>query len=290
LTNAAESDPELAEAAAFAAAQINSSAVHARWVEVCREDSTLGVIDSLICEIQLVVAFVGALGLDQPMLDFDDEESFVNAVINLSMAPSSAGVAIRQLALLGNELSVDCKHNDRNLERELLRRCRSVTARATIYVVRRSLGELDSFTHLDELTGLPNRRAWNRDLSRALDTNRGESGTAVLIDLDGLKKVNDTRGHLGGDEYLLQFGIYLLEAVGRLGAAYRWAGDEYSVLLRLSAEEAIAVMAQLEGASPAPMSWGAASYPDESVDLHDLEQLADSRLYAMKAQHREGIS
>jgi diguanylate cyclase (GGDEF)-like protein len=57
-----------------------------------------------------------------------------------------------------------------------------------------------------ELTGLPNRRAWNAHLDLALARSRrsGEPLSVLLLDLDGFKQVNDQQGHAAGDRLLVE--------------------------------------------------------------------------------------
>ena len=84
-------------------------------------------------------------------------------------------------------------------------------------------------TH-DPLTGLLNRAAFEEALHREV-AGRGDRPALLLLDLDGFKAVNDTLGHLAGDDVLvavarvLQAGVRASDAVGRLG------GDEFAVLL-----------------------------------------------------------
>jgi diguanylate cyclase (GGDEF)-like protein len=82
----------------------------------------------------------------------------------------------------------------------------------------------------DSLTGLGNRRRLYRDL--AASQLEGSSSTIVLIDLDGFKQYNDSRGHQAGDELLSTIGASLKDAIGGRGSAYRLGGDEF--LLRLA--------------------------------------------------------
>nr|WP_276612075.1 sensor domain-containing diguanylate cyclase [Kineococcus vitellinus] len=85
----------------------------------------------------------------------------------------------------------------------------------------------------DALTGLPNRRAWDRALAReqARCTRYGHPASVVVVDLNGFKAVNDTRGHPAGDELLracadrLRSGTRAGDLVARLG------GDEFALLL-----------------------------------------------------------
>ena len=86
---------------------------------------------------------------------------------------------------------------------------------------------------VDALTGLANRRAWDEALEReeARCRRYGQPACVVVVDLDGLKQVNDTRGHLAGDE-LLRACAHQLRQHARSGDLIaRLGGDEFAVLL-----------------------------------------------------------
>ncbi|MEQ2526008.1 EAL domain-containing protein [Robertmurraya yapensis] len=84
----------------------------------------------------------------------------------------------------------------------------------------------------DHLTGLYNRRALLNDLEEAIKKNKKTSGTFALlsIDLDRFKYLNDTLGHLAGDQILIQVAERLSEYSNRNVKVYRLGGDEYSIL------------------------------------------------------------
>ena len=65
------------------------------------------------------------------------------------------------------------------------------------------LAHVSELAHTDSLTGLPNRRAWGKELERAVARARrtGEPLTVALLDVDHFKRFNDAHGHLGGDEF-----------------------------------------------------------------------------------------
>ena len=93
--------------------------------------------------------------------------------------------------------------------------------------------ELERLAMSDALTGLPNRRAIADRLEAAVAQAR-ESGTGLavlLYDLDRFKAINDGFGHLAGDTVLSTFGHKLGEAVSDLGAAGRYGGEEFLLIL-----------------------------------------------------------
>ena len=85
----------------------------------------------------------------------------------------------------------------------------------------------------DSLTGLGNHRSFHDDLTAAMQarTERGATFALMAVDLDGLKRINDTKGHQAGDEYLRQTSECLRQAAASHGTVYRTGGDEFMVLL-----------------------------------------------------------
>lgn len=102
---------------------------------------------------------------------------------------------------------------------------------------------LDRLVHHDPLTHLHNRRALERDLDRAVRENVG--CWLAVIDVDGLKRVNDTRGHAAGDDLLRRFACGFAGAVGPGGRAYRLSGDEFALLLTGAGPTAQQVVAEV---------------------------------------------
>ena len=84
----------------------------------------------------------------------------------------------------------------------------------------------------DSLTGLPNRVLLNERLHQALGPlQRGVNLSLLLIDLDRFKRVNDTLGHLAGDQLIREFAARLLRLVRRGDTVARLGGDEFAVIL-----------------------------------------------------------
>ena len=81
----------------------------------------------------------------------------------------------------------------------------------------------------DELTGLLNRRGFNRRAEATLRTT--EHSTLILADLDYFKAVNDTLGHSSGDKVLIVFARILLDSAGPGQIVGRIGGEEFAVLL-----------------------------------------------------------
>lgn len=151
--------------------------------------------------------------------------------------------------------------------------------------------------NIDALTGLANRRRFMELLEEA--TRRHQTFATVILDLDNFKDVNDSEGHDAGDRLLqsiagrLRAALETDEDVGRLG------GDEFALLLRFDGDGA-ALMHRLNrlvtaiGDDPAAdlAAWvvqasaGAAIFPRDGSDEHELLKCADMALYAAKQAGR----
>ena len=152
---------------------------------------------------------------------------------------------------------------------------------------------LDRDAHLDELTGLANRRALRR-YADSLQARGVEHAALALLDLDGFKKVNDQHGHLAGDEVLRQVGRILRTSVRDGDIAVRLGGDEFLIVLALEnvtaarrrCDEIITAVASVdwdrvsEGLKVSASMGVAAGRP---ADLQELSTRADAELYRCKA-------
>ena len=93
--------------------------------------------------------------------------------------------------------------------------------------------DLENIITTDEMTGLTNRRGFYQSFKSELDrTNRNNNngGILIMIDLDHFKSVNDTFGHLAGDEALKTVGNFLSNTIRDMDVAARIGGDEFIML------------------------------------------------------------
>ena len=148
------------------------------------------------------------------------------------------------------------------------------------------LGELAS---VDELTGLANRRAWYRRLDEALDRARrsGRPVSVVVLDLDGLKEINDRNGHQAGDRLLVEVTRRWSSALRPSDLLGRIGGDEFAVLLE--GADAAAAGLVIERLERSLVSWhrasaGAATW-DGAEDGLALVTRADADMYRQKRAH-----
>src|SRR3984957_43173 len=110
--------------------------------------------------------------------------------------------------------------------------------------------EVYKLAALDQLTGLYNRRSGEQRLSQEMSRaqRHGRPLTVLLMDIDGLKLVNDTHGHAAGDLVLKGFAERLQRAIRGSDLAVRLGGDEFMVLLpECRAEEVRHVLSRVEG-------------------------------------------
>jgi diguanylate cyclase (GGDEF)-like protein len=140
----------------------------------------------------------------------------------------------------------------------------------------------------DSLTGLENRRAWDEAIQMQLQSGPVE---VAMIDLDGLKKINDTQGHEAGDAYIAKFAADLRKAVRDPVRAYRFGGDEYALLAPAGAGSALQQVLETlaSTAGVPPFSYGVANSAERGGDANALLVLADGRMYEMKRRRRSSI-
>jgi diguanylate cyclase (GGDEF)-like protein len=151
---------------------------------------------------------------------------------------------------------------------------------------------LDEAANTDPLTGLANRRCFDalfeEELYRRARTNRPLA--LILVDLDGLKGINDEYGHASGD-VALKLVADILGSNRRTDRAARLGGDEFAVLLpETDAATAVGVAERLavslrsvaEVGFPVTLSLGIACAPGDGETADDLRQAADMALYTAK--------
>jgi diguanylate cyclase (GGDEF)-like protein len=145
--------------------------------------------------------------------------------------------------------------------------------------------------HEDPLTGLPNRRAFDRALDGAVAAGRPFS--VVLIDVDHFKTINDTYGHTTGDEILCAIADRTRVAVRATDTLARVGGDELALVapgasadgalgLAGALHAAVAGLVPAAGAAPVTLTTARASFPDDGSDRDALLRAADRRLHVVK--------
>jgi diguanylate cyclase (GGDEF)-like protein len=143
----------------------------------------------------------------------------------------------------------------------------------------------------DPLTGLFDRRSFDRllEMSAARSLRYHWPFTLVVIDLDGLKEINDREGHAAGDAALRALSERFRRVLRFGDNAARIGGDEFALILPNTDPDDVPMLlerigaSQLDGRPCPPFSYGVAQCPAEADDTESLFKLADSRLYDAKA-------
>lgn len=209
------------------------------------------------------------------------------------------GLGSEEIAVKAIKLGINYYINKDNLSKELLENSiRTAVAEQKLASAEKAHRKaLEHLSMHDELTGLPNRRLLMERLSqRILMSDRNaEPFALMMIDLDRFKSINDTQGHLVGDEVLRIIGARLQHIARRSDTYARLGGDEFAVLLSSaqSIEGAITVAGKVAAAIQQPISAngrilqtdasiGIAMYPDHGTEATELISHADDAMYQSK--------
>ena len=166
--------------------------------------------------------------------------------------------------------------------------------------------QLHQLVNRDHLTGLFSKGRFDREFEHRLQAmaDEGRPLSVLMADIDSLKKINDSHGHLLGEFVVGEIGRIigaLHEGEGR--SATRFGGDEYqSVLPELSKKEALEVAEEIRSrveehtferngvAATTTISIGVASYPEDGRTRQELTHAADAALYRAKRAGGNAVS
>ncbi|AZV56677.1 diguanylate cyclase [Clostridium sp. AWRP] len=160
----------------------------------------------------------------------------------------------------------------------------------TIERLEEEYNDLEEAADIDSLTGAYNRRAFNNLLSilkQEISNCSLESLGVLLLDIDHFKELNDTSGHLAGDDVLKKLTQIMKSTTGDR-SVFRFGGDEFAVVIRnvsderlLSIAEAIRLKGE-ETLNGCTVSIGAAKFPKDTYSIDKLIDFADKALYTSK--------
>ena len=172
----------------------------------------------------------------------------------------------------------------------------AIQAAVTEELVRSRSRELESQANTDPLTGLGNLRNLQSELAQMLEMQKryGHPFGLLLMDIDGLKRVNDSQGHQAGDRLLMQVAMALQRSIRSVDVAARLGGDEFCVLAPEQGSAAAVLLAErlssavVEEVSvpadpPVGLSIGVVSCPEHGEDAESLIDAADRAMYRAKA-------
>ena len=145
----------------------------------------------------------------------------------------------------------------------------------------------------DPLTGLPNRRTFFARLGAELGGDPSESVTVAVLDVNGLKQLNDEFGHGAGDEALVRISEMLSAGVRDRDTVARIGGDEFAILFPgaplLAAERVMSRVASniaagtlTDGKRLPTIAWGVADASQRPITVDALVDAADRAMYRHK--------
>ena len=145
----------------------------------------------------------------------------------------------------------------------------------------------------DELTHLRNRRSYEEELTKIRENGMDDEFVIMTADVNGLKNVNDTKGHVAGDELIKGAAECLLLAIGNKGDVYRVGGDEFAALIHTDAPQVICKEIEARSnnwhgkySGELSISIGYAAHnEDRGLDINGLEKKADNEMYQAKAEY-----
>lgn len=149
------------------------------------------------------------------------------------------------------------------------------------------------YAHSDEMTGLKNRRAY-AEMVQSISGDISDNCCVMTVDVNGLKRINDTLGHEAGDELIRGAAGCMKRCFGRFGDIYRTGGDEFVAILDISQEDLAAAKEMFDDVlsawhgeiiSEIHVSCGYARYSDiPGADINELIKLSDERMYDEKSK------
>jgi diguanylate cyclase (GGDEF)-like protein len=228
------------------------------------DDTSEEAVERLIGELELLLNQAGSDPADVLSAKLDEVLDAGSTVNSTALVLVPLGLAF--VAVCGSLLRVYRRRSESAMKAALERTAREART--------------------DQLTGLPNRRGLLEELDHWIEG--GSAFTIALADLNGFKHYNDTFGHPAGDALLRRLGGKLAAACAGQGFAARLGGDEFCVLSSELGPDPLrdmvceALSEEGEGFSVSCAS-GLAAVPAEATDPSAALHIADTRLYAEKA-------
>jgi diguanylate cyclase (GGDEF)-like protein len=214
--------------------------------------------------------------------------------------PLQVPITYRQSVI--GELLVEDDKLGRNWEPEEVLMVNTVSDQLAVAISHaRLFKQVQTQAMTDALTGLYNHRYFQERLEREtkLADRNNDSVSLILLDLDHLKKINDTHGHRSGDAALRHVSRTMLSTVREVDICARYGGEEFVIVLpQCGGEDALQVADRLrESIASVPVSGigqvtasiGVATYPAWAKSKEELIEMADRAMYLAKAAGRNRV-
>ncbi|HET6794679.1 MAG TPA: GGDEF domain-containing protein, partial [Acidimicrobiales bacterium] len=249
--------------------------VVALWEELCRSDPELPLGSRPPVATSVVSAVTGVLGRARP-LEWGVDGALEPVAGAFALNVGSVDVALEQLTCLREAFQrTDAAHGATPASAT---RLATVVERMMVTAARALVGQLEQEAMVDPLTGLGNRRAYERDLARQLSRARRheESVGVALVHLGGLGDLNRHRGYAAGDEALRALGRAIVGCLRVEDVAYRLGGEAFAVVFpERHIVEPELLGSRLRAAGAPEHSIGLAVCPPDRAEL--MLEVADRR-------------
>jgi diguanylate cyclase (GGDEF)-like protein len=252
-------------------------------------------------QLEITFDFEGNSFTDPVRLPIACDTLNENSPVNLILLPIRHKSTLQgYVALLQDKAATESPRLNQANIRFLMEQSALAIENAGRYSIARDL------LNIDELTGLYNYRyleiAMDREIRRA--ERYGLSVAVIFMDVDMLKSINDTYGHLIGSQVLKEIGAVLKKSVREVDIIIRYGGDEYTIILVETGRQGAAVVAERIRQRIADQcfmvaenlnvkltaSLGFACFPEDTKSRHELLELADRAMYYGKESGRNTVA
>lgn len=276
------------------------------WHSRARYRALVGNLTYGICHCSLDGRFLQVNEAMIRMLGYETSEEFLvlDFARNVIQDRAKRALLLGQSGNAGLAIEIECKRKDHAILKIRLSGCEVLGEQGELeayeVIVEDVTKQRELEDHLrrqaanDSLTGLANYRHLVDVLELEIQRSKrtGRKFALLFFDLDELKRINDTRGHLAGSQALCRLADVLSSCCRVIDTAARFGGDEFAVVLpETNAEEASLVahrvresVANDDKGPKLSVSFGIAVHPQNGNTIESLLRHADSELYLMKKQ------
>jgi len=280
-------------------------------------------LENLQVELDRYPEIEAALGSEKPILIPDIWQSARYKVLREAWQRDGSIISVRSIIALPFRLDRDrtgvfllrrtgdkppLNESDAEFAETVIKSAMKAMQRAHLVEVTKADNErLEALSRTDPLTQLLNRRALHNQLAAEVERVRRYNAplSVLMLDVDGFKGVNDTYGHLAGDQVLIELAVVLGRAARSVDTVARYGGDEFVIAVPETGEAgAIAFAERLRDkieshafdiGKEVPLSLtvsiGVAGFPEPKVETaEDILDCADRALYRAKAAGRNLVS